>query len=73
MLFRSIAARGMVLREDGLMQFAPPLKLSDHDFAIRQVAPQAGEHQNQHDDQKTQIEERDPEKGIRQRSPARRR
>jgi len=39
-----IAARGMVLREDGLMQFAPPLKLSDHDFAIRQAAPQAGEH-----------------------------
>ena len=39
-----IAARGMVLREDGLMQFAPPLKFSGHDFAIRQAAPQAGEH-----------------------------
>jgi crotonobetainyl-CoA:carnitine CoA-transferase CaiB-like acyl-CoA transferase len=39
-----IAARGMVLRTDGLTQFAPPLKLSDHQFAIRQAAPRAGEH-----------------------------
>jgi crotonobetainyl-CoA:carnitine CoA-transferase CaiB-like acyl-CoA transferase len=38
------AARGMVLREDGLTQFAPPLKLSDHEFAIRQAAPKAGAH-----------------------------
>jgi crotonobetainyl-CoA:carnitine CoA-transferase CaiB-like acyl-CoA transferase len=34
----------MVLREDGLTQFAPPLKLSDHEFTIHQAAPQAGEH-----------------------------
>jgi crotonobetainyl-CoA:carnitine CoA-transferase CaiB-like acyl-CoA transferase len=39
-----ITARGMVLRDDGLTQFAPPLKLSDHEFTIRQAAPQAGEH-----------------------------
>ena len=40
-----IAARGMVVRSaDGLTQFAPPLKLSGHAFAIRQPAPRAGEH-----------------------------
>ena len=39
-----ITARGMVLRDDGLTQFAPPLKLSDHEFSIRQAAPKAGEH-----------------------------
>lgn len=37
-------ARSMVLRDDGLTQFAPPLKLSGFDFAIRQPAPKAGEH-----------------------------
>jgi alpha-methylacyl-CoA racemase len=39
-----ITARVMVLRDDGLTQFAPPLKLSDHEFTIRQAAPKAGEH-----------------------------
>ena len=39
-----IAARGMVLRDEGLTQFAPPLKLSDYQFAVRQPAPKAGEH-----------------------------
>jgi crotonobetainyl-CoA:carnitine CoA-transferase CaiB-like acyl-CoA transferase len=39
-----ITARGMVLRDDGLTQFAPPLKLSDHEFTIRQAAPKVGEH-----------------------------
>ena len=39
-----IAARGMVLRDDGLTQFAPPLKLSEHAFAVRQAAPRVGEH-----------------------------
>lgn len=38
-----ITARGMVLREDGLTQFAPPLKMSDFEFAIRQPAPAAGQ------------------------------
>ena len=39
-----IIARKMVLHDRGLAQFAPPLKLSGHDFAIRQPAPKAGEH-----------------------------
>nr|MBL8411047.1 CoA transferase [Dechloromonas sp.] len=39
-----IAARGMVLRDEGLTQFAPPLKMSDFDFAVRQAAPRVGEH-----------------------------
>ena len=39
-----IAARGMVLRDDGLTQFAPPLKLSEFEFAVRQPAPGAGQH-----------------------------
>ncbi|MCG2576091.1 CoA transferase [Dechloromonas sp. XY25] len=39
-----LAARGMIMRRDGLTQFAPPLKLSEHEFAIRQPAPRAGEH-----------------------------
>ena len=39
-----IAARRMVRREDGLTQFAPPLKLSGYEFSVRQPAPKAGEH-----------------------------
>jgi crotonobetainyl-CoA:carnitine CoA-transferase CaiB-like acyl-CoA transferase len=39
-----IVARGMVLREDGLTQFAPPLKMSEFEFSIRQPAPAAGQH-----------------------------
>ena len=39
-----IIARKMVLHDRSLAQFAPPLKLSGHDFAIRQPAPKAGEH-----------------------------
>jgi len=39
-----IAARGMVLEIDGLTQFAPPLKMSDHEFAVRLPAPRSGEH-----------------------------
>lgn len=38
------AARGMVVRNEGLTQFAPPLKMSDYAFAVRQEAPKAGEH-----------------------------
>ena len=38
-----IVARGMVLREDGLTQFAPPLKMSGFEFTIRQPAPAAGQ------------------------------
>ncbi len=39
-----LTARGMVLEVDGLRQFAPPLKISEHPFAIRQAAPKPGEH-----------------------------
>ena len=39
-----IVARGMVLEEDGLTQFAPPLKMSEFEFSIRQSAPAAGQH-----------------------------
>lgn len=39
-----LQARGMIVETDGLTQFAPPLKLSEFDFAIRQPAPKAGEH-----------------------------
>lgn len=42
-----IAARGMVVEVDGLTQFAPPLKVSEHPFEIRQPAPKAGEHNRQ--------------------------
>ena len=39
-----IVARGMVLQEDGLTQFAPPLKMSEFEFSIRQPAPRTGQH-----------------------------
>ena len=42
-----IVARGMVLQSDGLTQFAPPLKLSGHEFSIRHQAPKAGEHNDE--------------------------
>ena len=39
-----ILARKMVVQEDGLTQFAPPLKMSGFEFSIRQAAPKSGEH-----------------------------
>ena len=39
-----ILARQMVVQEDGLTQFAPPLKMSGFEFSIRQAAPKSGEH-----------------------------
>ena len=39
-----LVARGMVVQHEGLTQFAPPLKLSDFAFGVRQAAPKAGEH-----------------------------
>jgi len=39
-----IAARRMVVKTDGLTQFAPPLKMSDFQFSVRQPAPKSGEH-----------------------------
>lgn len=37
-----LAARGMLPEVDGLRQFAPPLKLSGLDFAVRSPAPKVG-------------------------------
>jgi len=42
-----ITARGMVFEENGLRQFAPPLKISDGTFATRRPAPAAGEHNDE--------------------------
>ncbi len=39
------AARAMVVTQpDGSRQYAPPFKLSDHDFAVAREAPAQGEH-----------------------------
>ena len=42
-----VTARGMVFEENGLRQFAPPLKISDGEFATRRPAPAAGEHNDE--------------------------
>jgi alpha-methylacyl-CoA racemase len=39
-----IRAREMVVREDGILQFAPPWKISEYEFAIDRPAPEAGQH-----------------------------
>lgn len=39
-----IRARGMVVRDGETLQFAPPLKISDFEFAVERPAPGAGEH-----------------------------
>jgi crotonobetainyl-CoA:carnitine CoA-transferase CaiB-like acyl-CoA transferase len=39
-----LLARNMIITDDDLVQFAPPLKLSGFNFAIHQPAPDAGEH-----------------------------
>ena len=39
-----LRARRMILDEDGLTQFALPLKLSEFEFGIERKAPDAGEH-----------------------------
>ena len=39
-----ILARGMVLRDGGTLQFAPPLKMSEYEFTAERRAPTAGEH-----------------------------
>jgi crotonobetainyl-CoA:carnitine CoA-transferase CaiB-like acyl-CoA transferase len=42
------AARGMVVRQpDGTLQYAPPFKLSGHDFTVARNAPTQGEHTTQ--------------------------
>ncbi|MFN6961771.1 MAG: CaiB/BaiF CoA transferase family protein, partial [Rhodocyclaceae bacterium] len=37
-----LQARGMLREIEGLKQFAPPLKMSDWEFAVRQPAPKVG-------------------------------
>ena len=37
-----LKARGMLAEHDGLKQFAPPLKMSGLEFAVRRTAPQVG-------------------------------
>ena len=39
-----ILARGMVRRDAGTLQFAPPLKMSEYEFAVERSAPGAGQH-----------------------------
>jgi crotonobetainyl-CoA:carnitine CoA-transferase CaiB-like acyl-CoA transferase len=39
-----LRARGMVVRKEGTMQFAPPFKFSDFDFEVSRPAPKPGEH-----------------------------
>jgi crotonobetainyl-CoA:carnitine CoA-transferase CaiB-like acyl-CoA transferase len=39
-----LRARGMIVEEHGLTQFALPLKLSEFEFEIERTAPEAGEH-----------------------------
>ncbi|MGE5493005.1 MAG: CaiB/BaiF CoA transferase family protein [Actinomycetota bacterium] len=40
-------ARGTVFEADGLRQFAPPMKMSEFDFAVDRPAPKVGEHSAQ--------------------------
>lgn len=39
-----ILAREMVLRDGATLQFAPPLKMSEYEFAVERSAPGAGQH-----------------------------
>ena len=39
-----ILARGMVVRDGGTLQFAPPLKMSEYEFTVERAAPKAGQH-----------------------------
>ena len=39
-----VRARGMVVAQEGLTQFAPPVKFSEFEFAISRPAPEPGEH-----------------------------
>jgi crotonobetainyl-CoA:carnitine CoA-transferase CaiB-like acyl-CoA transferase len=42
-----IRARGMVARDGEVPQFAPPLKMSEYEFAVERPAPAPGEHSDQ--------------------------
>jgi len=39
-----LRARAMIVEADGITQFAPPLKMSEFEFAVERTAPAAGEH-----------------------------
>lgn len=39
-----IIARGMVMRDGATLQFAPPLKMSEYEFAVERPSPEAGQH-----------------------------
>lgn len=39
-----IRARGMVVRENGTLQFTPPWKISEYEFSVERPAPEAGQH-----------------------------
>ncbi|HVY07335.1 MAG TPA: CaiB/BaiF CoA-transferase family protein [Burkholderiales bacterium] len=39
-----VVAREMVARDDGVLQFAPPLKMSEYEFQVERAAPEAGQH-----------------------------
>ena len=39
-----LRARGMVVKKEGVAQFAPPLKFSEFEFKILRAAPEPGEH-----------------------------
>lgn len=39
-----LQARGMVVRHEGALQFAPPLRMSEYEFKVERPAPAAGEH-----------------------------
>jgi crotonobetainyl-CoA:carnitine CoA-transferase CaiB-like acyl-CoA transferase len=39
-----LSARGMVVRSEGMTQFAPPLRFSEFEFQILRAAPEPGEH-----------------------------
>jgi len=42
-----IRARGMVVRDGEVLQLAPPLKMSEYEFAVERPAPAPGEHSDQ--------------------------
>ena len=39
-----LRARAMIVEADGITQFAPPLKMSEFEFAVERSAPAVGEH-----------------------------
>ena len=44
---QQIRVRGMVVRDGDVLQLAPPLKMSEYEFAVERPAPAPGEHSDQ--------------------------